>query len=678
VVCASTTFDGLNEHDKHWSNWNGNTPFAAEEYFEPTHSADTGPPDGLSQLVHVVERATREDKGLKAIGSGWAFEDLAASDHWVVCLRRLTRELDYVVPAGLTDAWRDRQDNAPRRPLVHVEAGIEIGALNTLLASRGLGMRALGGRNGQSVAGALSTSTHGGDWQEPPLPDFVRAIHLVTHGGQELWLERASDPITQDDRLVPVLPCDETKVVRDDEIFDAALVACGRFGVIYAYVLEVREAFRVVEVITKPARSDLVQALRDGVDGGDLYTPLFTLLKTIDPPAGLAEATGVIANAKPSFFQLIFNSVDPDDCWAQRQWETAETEDLPRPDNVVRGELDGLGVFTVAEAALPIAGGAAMLVPIVGPFYAAAIAATAAEMAIHAHGRQMSLGDAAELVLTAMWRLPFVGDAVKAVAHEVLSGQFNQSMTTGTRGSHDVLTSGTPAASHDIDYRGDSVELIFDATSGSYLDFLDSVLAAAPSYRQCGWISLRPSLSSQATLSMHNVGSERAVSIEFSSLKGLPDNADWMTYLQREAVQRGGRPHWGQLNALDETQVLALYGRNLIAWREALVRMSGSSTLFSNHFTRQRGLEPLHLLRQVVSARRTSHGVTTHLCGPPGAAWSPVTVADAIEQIETGVARYYTQSGNDVAFLEAVGGRYLRTTPDAAPGNNLDNLPPCA
>ena len=149
MACASTTFEGLNEHDKHWSNWNGNTPFVAEEYFEPADTAAAGPPDGLSQLVHVVARATKEGKGLKAIGSGWAFEDIAASDDWVVCLRRLTRELDYVVPAALTDTWRDRQTDDPRRPLVHVEAGIEIGALNTLLASRGLGMRALGGRNGQ-------------------------------------------------------------------------------------------------------------------------------------------------------------------------------------------------------------------------------------------------------------------------------------------------------------------------------------------------------------------------------------------------------------------------------------------------------------------------------------------------------------------------------------------------
>jgi FAD/FMN-containing dehydrogenase len=171
VVCKSDVFIGTNEQNRQWTNWNGDVPFSAEEYFEPAHSAEDSPPDGLSQLVHVVARATSEQKHLKAIGSGWAFEDIAKSDAWVVSLKQLTRRLDYVIGAmgvALTDEWRQRQlDPAGSRRLVHVEAGMEIGALNDMLEAEGLAMRALGGRNGQSLAGALSTSTHGGDWEEP-------------------------------------------------------------------------------------------------------------------------------------------------------------------------------------------------------------------------------------------------------------------------------------------------------------------------------------------------------------------------------------------------------------------------------------------------------------------------------------------------------------------------------
>jgi hypothetical protein len=99
MVCKSNVFVGTNEQNKNWKNWSGDVSFSAEEYFEPAHTSPTGPPDGLRQLVHVVARATSENKRLKAIGSGWAFEDIAKSDSWVICLRQLTRRLDNVIGA---------------------------------------------------------------------------------------------------------------------------------------------------------------------------------------------------------------------------------------------------------------------------------------------------------------------------------------------------------------------------------------------------------------------------------------------------------------------------------------------------------------------------------------------------------------------------------------------------
>lgn len=49
-----------------------------------------------------------------------------------------------------------------------------------------LALRTVGGANGQSLVGAFSTSTHGGDIHEARLPDQIRAMHMVTVGGQEL------------------------------------------------------------------------------------------------------------------------------------------------------------------------------------------------------------------------------------------------------------------------------------------------------------------------------------------------------------------------------------------------------------------------------------------------------------------------------------------------------------
>ena len=72
---------------------------------------------------------------------------------------------------------------------MHVEAGIKLYALNDLLDRRSLALKTLGGSSGQSLAGAVSTSVHGMDIDRGPIPDMVRAIHLVGPGGVQHWIE---------------------------------------------------------------------------------------------------------------------------------------------------------------------------------------------------------------------------------------------------------------------------------------------------------------------------------------------------------------------------------------------------------------------------------------------------------------------------------------------------------
>src|SRR5262249_31749506 len=47
----------------------------------------------------------------------------------------------------------------------------------------------LGGAGGQTVFGAATTGTHGGDFRFPPLADSILALHLVTEGGKHYWIE---------------------------------------------------------------------------------------------------------------------------------------------------------------------------------------------------------------------------------------------------------------------------------------------------------------------------------------------------------------------------------------------------------------------------------------------------------------------------------------------------------
>ena len=249
---------------------------------------------------------------------------------------------------------------------------------------------------------------------------------------------------------------------------------------------------------------------------------------------------------------------------------------------------------------------------------------------------------------------------------------------TGIRGPHFRVSTGPREDSDQNDFRSDSIEVVFDAASSDYLDFLDEIIRVAPFFPQAGYISLRPSLRSTALLSMHNVSGPRAMSIEIASAKDLPGNPAWMAYVHQAAVRLNGRPHWGQYNRLDELSVEMLYASSLQDWREALLTVSGESTLFSNEFTRQRGLEPKRIVRLVTSVKKTKRDTITHVCNDDEL-WSPVPVSEAIQQIQAGTAIYIAVGGENFSFIQVVsdgkGGFYLRSRPDQNSDDNLDNLP---
>ena len=556
MVCQASVYTGIRDDGLSWTNWSGRVTRTRESYFVPAPSPNAAVPGvlvaplGLMQLVNVIAAATAASKHVHAVGTGWAYEDLAVGDNWTISLERLASRLLTTVGAttdrhgaagsgpGLTDEWFHSQLDplAPTR-LVHVEAGITIGALVDLMQADALALPTLGGANGQSLAGAINTSTHGGDWDQPPPPDAVRAIHLMTDGGRELWIEPASRPITVDQRLRSTLSCPTVEIVRSDEVFDAAVVGLGRFGVVYSHVLEVRSSFNVAEWVTQPGRAPVLAALRQGLADPQPFARLFQLLDAAQPPGTLPEATG---HAIPYFWQMVFSSRDSADLWVQRRWLAPNN---PHISNLAAGPAPVCTALALAIV-LPdflLPGGLALM---------------------------------------------------DAEARLIIGGAFTGAMSSERRGPHALLTSGTTAYRKNIAYRADSIEVVFDARAADYLDFLDAIQTTAPGFAQCGYISVRPSRSSNATMSLHNVASDHAISIEVTSLSGLPGNAAWMSLAHAEALARRGRPHWGQINTLDLATTARLYGAHLDAWGRALNQVSGGSSIFSNTFTRARGLEP--------------------------------------------------------------------------------------
>lgn len=196
-------------------------------------------PNEVRRLVDAVMTADGMDWKIGTRGSGWSYTNCAVGADTELVIR--TDDLRGI----LTDDWRGgvlrRNPDVPAAQLVHVGAGTKIFQLNCLLEDAGLMLPTMGGSHGQSIAGVIGTSVHGAHFDRPPIPDAVRAIHLVGPGGREWWIEPETDSITNPTRMADARDrgdlCPSTIIVYDDALFNAALVSLGAAGVMFSLVL---------------------------------------------------------------------------------------------------------------------------------------------------------------------------------------------------------------------------------------------------------------------------------------------------------------------------------------------------------------------------------------------------------------------------------------------------------
>jgi hypothetical protein len=628
MACAPDgyIYGGVDIPNFPWSNWAETIRLSIPRWLEPA---------SLTDLVDVAKRASAAGVELHAVGSGWAFEDVALSRNWVVNLDLLANPLTYVLDSALTDGWRAAHDGPGEDKLFHVEAGIKIVDLNDALEAAGLGMITLGGANGQSLAGALSTSTHGADILQPPICDVVQAIHLVTVGGQEVWIERASEPLTTDARLRPVLPCGETQIRRDDDLFHAALVACGRFGVIYSVVLKVRPSYRLAEHTARQPVSEVQALLLVGVQDGAGLEPLLASLP--DPPAALGADTSVPSR----FLQIALTSQGRANCWITRRWPTTVAEDLaPTLPGPWCGRAVAAAILLGTATALDHEAALVALIPFVGIVWSAELFMRANELRL-AVAEDLTMGEAAGRAITAAWRSG-LGFVVPGLNETMVGNRLAESVRTGRRGpSHLMMTGGREGPDC---FRSRSTELIFPGNTPAYLDYLSVLVNAGENFRQAGYISLRFSAPSRALISMHSFSAPYVVSIEVACLAGLEGSKDWVEFAERMAKAFGGRPHWGQEHHFTGIEVEQLYSdATLERWREALRSVSGTNRTFSNAFSRRCGLEPAPIPR--AATVRQVHATTGPFTGPgPGTdrVYPPAEFGDIVidlGNVELGEAR---------------------------------------
>ena len=191
-----------------WRNWAGN---------QKASPVSIDAPRSVAELAALVASASEQGQKVKAVGSGHSFTSAAATNGRMIRLENLSGILHV--------------DRATCR--VTVGAGTRLSELNTLLDAEGLALANLGDIAYQTVAGAISTSTHGTGKALTGLAGQVVAMKLVNGLGEIIECSQSVNP----------------------HIFDVARVSVGALGVITEYTLQAVPSFRL-RALEQPMRLD--------------------------------------------------------------------------------------------------------------------------------------------------------------------------------------------------------------------------------------------------------------------------------------------------------------------------------------------------------------------------------------------------------------------------------------
>ncbi|MBT2667299.1 hypothetical protein J7J00_17610 [Bacillus sp. ISL-4] len=643
-------------------------------------------PTTLQDLINTVREAediTGPKPEVRACGSHWALSHAAVTDGFLVetrnpevddqgnpaRLNKMNKTLYEVFPKCMTsDAWHffgdqgvtPYKDSDPldhsKFYLYHVEAGTTIWELYSRLdkgeedpgpsiageLKQYLGpwaMSTLGGAGGQTIVGAISTGTHGGDVHLPPIADAVQAVHLIGPQGQQFWIERELAPGIQlvNEALLQNLYGD-IMVIRDAEMLNSVIVAAGRMGIIYSVVLRVVRQYALHQTGLKENWSSVKQWLNNPnhpnfsnnrfvnivmspnsqVKNTSEHTCIIILRNALplavagsppSGPSGRAErgspstAGNSHAYGSKEFMNIICNSDAP---------IKAAIQEFIK-------ELEGIRNTALLTAAAAVA---VFINPFTPPGVrevaaAAVIAALAvaavAQALIMALKSFLAIAPSGPLgkTLTAICNWATENDLFEVIRriNEYLIESEMDPKKVYTAISY-ALMDGTNYKNVGCQFPGDSLEAFFDHTDPNLVVFIDRIIQRVNELESGkitgkplaigGWVALRFMSQSSALIAMQKF--PRTCSVEIAMPVEILGTEPFMQLIERDAIELGATLHWGQRNNMNMKDVERLFDATgpLFRWRKALSKISsnGRFATFSTKFTRDRGLEVVQPLVQ--------------------------------------------------------------------------------
>jgi FAD-linked oxidoreductase len=207
-----------------WVNW------AGDQSCRPARILRPGSRD---ELAEAVAAATAAGDRVRVAASGHSFTEAALTEGTMIRLEGLS---------GVEDA--DRASG-----LVRAGGGTVLADLNEELAGLGLAMENLGDIDRQTIAGAISTGTHGTGARLRNISAQVEGLELVLADGSVRHLNATTEP----------------------ELLRAARVGVGALGAISAVILRCVPAFTLLRVDAPAPREEVLDSFDERADAHEHF-----------------------------------------------------------------------------------------------------------------------------------------------------------------------------------------------------------------------------------------------------------------------------------------------------------------------------------------------------------------------------------------------------------------------
>ncbi|EEH34425.1 D-arabinono-1,4-lactone oxidase [Paracoccidioides lutzii Pb01] len=221
-------------------------------------------PETVPELQKIVTLARRCRRRLVTIGSAHSPSDLTCTSAWLVNLDNFRRILSLSRDTGV----------------VTVEAGIRLRDLCVELEKYGLALSNLGSINEQSIAGLISTGSHGSSLRYGLLSQSVLALSILLANGQ-------------------VVRCSAENNV---ELFRAALLSLGAIGIITEITLQAVPSFKIAWQQSMQSLSQVLEGWDTGLWTSSDYVRVWWLPYWKRAVVWRADKTDLPLRAPPSSF----------------------------------------------------------------------------------------------------------------------------------------------------------------------------------------------------------------------------------------------------------------------------------------------------------------------------------------------------------------------------------------